>query len=198
MINSSAQTKRLDICLDYLYNKALGDKNLYESISAIRKAAGEVACAQAGQFWKSRYSDSVNRKLNEALTAMCCDPNCDTRNIQHIKSLIENYHEIHNIPEVELETPQVQVVAPSLQSELSDTAYNCEEVTNCDVEKTILDLIEVGEYVSFKSIFDQLGETEDDKTCLMDGLKELVRQGYLEVTQREPYNGSIEMCLRIK
>lgn len=198
MINQTSQSRRLDICLDYLYNKALGDKNLYESISAVRKAAGEVACAQNGQFWKSRYSDVVNRKLNEALTAMCCDPNCDTRNIQHIKTLIENYREMHNMPEVELDTPQVQVVAPSLQDELAGGEYDYDEVNDCDVENTILDLVEVGEYISFKAVVDELGETEDDKACLMDAMKELVRQGYLEVTQREPYNGYIEMALRIK
>lgn len=198
MINQSAQTKRLDICLDYLYNKALGDKNLFESISAIRKAAGEVACAQNGQYWRSKYSESVNRKLNEALYTMCCDPDCDTRNIQHIKTLIENYREMHNMPEVDLDVPQIQIVAPQLQDELVNDEYDCEEINDCDVENTILDLVDVGEYISFKSVVDELGETEDDKVCLMDAMKELVRQGYLEVTQREPYNGYIEMALRIK
>ena len=199
MVNSSTQSTRLDICLEYLYNKALGDKNLFESISAIRKAAGEVACMQNGQFWKSVYSDKINRKLNEALTAMCCDPNCDTRNIQHLKSLIEDYREMHNMPEMEIEIPQAQVVAPSLQDELTvDTPYDIEEVDNCDVEDAILDLVHVGEYISFKAIADELGESEEDRVCLMDGVKELVRQGYFEVTQREPYNGGIEMVLRIQ
>lgn len=198
MSNLSMQSKRLDICLDYLYNKALGDKKLFESISAIRKAAGEVACFQNGQSWRSSYSDYVNKRMNEALTVMCCDRDCDTRNIQHIKSLIENYREMHDMPEVELDVPQVQVVAPSLQDEITNDQYDCEEINDCDVESTILDLAEVGQYISFKSIMDELGESDDDKVCLMDGLKELVRQGYLEVTQREPYNGSIEMCLRIK
>ena len=197
MVNSSAQTSRLDVCLAYLYDKALGDKNLFESINAIRKAAGEVACVQKGQTWRSIYSDKVNRKMNEALIAMCSDPDCDTRNIQHLKTLIENYREMHNMPEVEIDVPQVQVVAPSLQDELTPVEYDIDEVNDCDVEDTILDLVDVGEYISFKSIVDELGETDDDKTCLMDAVKELVRQGYFEVTQREPYNGSIEMVLRI-
>lgn len=196
MINSSTQSTRLDICISYLYNKALSDKNLFESINAIRKASGEVACMQNGQYWKSTYSDKVNRKMNEALTAMYCDPNCDTRNIQHLKTLIENYREMHNMPEVEVDVPQVQVVAPSLQHEIG--VYNQDEVDDCAVEDTILDMVEVGEYVSYKALCDEMAENDDDKNCIMDGLKELVRQGYLEVRQREPYNGSIEMVMRVK
>lgn len=196
MINSSTQSTRLDICISYLYNKALSDKNLFESINAIRKASGEVACMQNGQYWKSTYSDKVNRKMNEALTAMYCDPNCDTRNIQHLKTLIENYREMHNMPEVEVDVPQVQVVAPSLQHEIG--VYDQDEVDDCDIENAILDMVEVGEYVSYKALCDEMAENDDDKNCIMDGLKELVRQGYLEVRQREPYNGSIEMVMRVK
>lgn len=151
---------------------------------------------QNGQYWKSTYSDKVNRKMNEALTAMYCDPNCDTRNIQHLKTLIENYREMHNMPEVEVDVPQVQVVAPSLQHEIG--VYDQDEVDDCEVENAILDMVEVGEYVSYKALCDEMAENDDDKNCIMDGLKELVRQGYLEVRQREPYNGSIEMVMRVK
>ena len=196
MINSSTQSTRLDICLSYLYNKALSDKNLFESINAIRKASGEVACMQNGQYWKSTYSDKINRRMNEALTAMYCDPNCDTRNIQHLKTLIENYREMHDMPKVELDTPQVQVVAPSLQHEIG--VYDQNEMDDCDVENSILDMVEVGGYISYKSICDEMAENDNDKICIMDALKELIRQGYLEVRQREPYNGSVEIVMRVK
>lgn len=196
MINSSAQSSRLDTCLSYLYNKALADKNLFESISAIRKASGEVACMRNGQYWKSVYSDKINRRMNEALTTMYCDPNCDSHNIQHLKSLIEDYRAMHNMPEVELDVPQVQVVAPKLQDEIN--SYDCNEVDDCDIEDNILDLVQVGEYISFANLCDEMAECEEDKVCLMDSLKELVRQGYFEVRQREPYNGSIEMVMRVK
>ena len=196
MINSSTQSSRLDKCLDYLYNKALADKNLFESIGAIRKASGEVACMQSGQYWKSTYSDRINRMMNEALTAMYCDPSCDSRNIQHLKSLIEDYRAMHNMPEVELDVPQVQVVAPHLQDEIN--SYDCNEIDDCDIEDNILDLVQVGEYISFANLCAEMAECEEDKACLMDSLKELVRQGYFEVRQREPYNGSIEMVMRVK
>ena len=197
MINSSTESTRLDTCIAYLYNKALADKNLFESISAIRKASGEVACVQAGQYWKSTYSDRVNRKMNEALTTMYCDPKCDPKNITHLKSLIETYREIHNMPEVELDVPRVQVVAPSLQDEIVDDEYE-DEVDDCDVEDAILDQVQIGEYISYKELCNGMAENEKDKECLMDSLRSLVEQGYLEVRSRDPYNGRIELVMRVR
>lgn len=197
MVNSSTQSTRLDTCISYLYNKALADKNLFESINAIRKASGEVACMHNGQYWKSTYSDRVNRKMNEALTTMYCDPNCDSRNIAHLKALIEDYREMHNMPEVELDVPRAQVVAPSLQGEMVDGQYEV-EVDDCDVEDAILDLVQVGEYISYQSLCEEMAENANDKECLMDSLRSLVQQGYFEVRNRDPYNGRIELVMRVR
>lgn len=204
MVNKS----RLESCVDYLYNKGFSNKLLFEATNAVRKVAGEIECMKNGEYWRSRFSDRLDKCLNESLMVMCCDPECDTRNIKYLKTLIEDYREMHDMPEIEIAVPENQVVAPSLQNELDDEIANKgaeDDLVNevptqgeFDVEDEILNTTHVGEYVSFAALAEEMAENKQDEIRILDAMKELVRQGYLEVTQREPYNGTIQMCLRVR
>lgn len=196
------QSSRQDHCINYLYNKGFSDKKLFEAVDAVRKVAGEIECMKNGEYWRSKFSDRTYRTLNESLMSMYCDPECDSRDIRYIKTLIEHYREMHDMPDIEIEIPENQVVAPSLQKELEDQHSDiefCEEnPEECDVEDEILNTTRVGEYISLAALCDEMAECKEDEIRLLDALKELVRRGHLEVTQREPYNGTIQMCVRIR
>lgn len=194
MLRSSRQDK----CIEYLYNNGFSNKLLFEAVNAVRKVSGEIECAKNGEFWKSKFSDRLDKCLNESLMVMCCDPECDSRNIQFMRSLIEHYHEMHDMPEIEIHVPENQVVAPSLQREVGDFCVDSESEDDCDVEDEILRTTGIGEYISFGSLVEEMAECAEDETRILDALKELVRRGHLEVTERDPYNGTISMCIRVK
>lgn len=224
---SSNQQTRLSKCVSYLQQR-----QLYECANAIQKAAGQVNCYQNNQSRGRTFSQLVNSKLCEALLVMHCDPHCDTRNIQHVRTLIENYREINGMPSHNYDLPEVPVHAPmAIEVEYADDdddydryedagldyedhcddydceeyyeedgpmQYDIEEVDDESVEDCIKDMVDRGGYLSYEQICDEMAECEEDETQIMDALKELVRQGYFEVTSRNPYTGQIDMVLKIR
>lgn len=219
---SSNQQTRLSKCVSYLQQR-----QLYECANAVQKAAGQVNCFQNNQSRGRTFSQLVNSKLCEALLVMNCDPHCDTRNTQHVRTLIENYREMNGMPSHNYDLPAKPVHAPvAVEVEYADddfdqyddagldysdhgyedaeyienepVEYDIEEVDDCTVEDCIKDMVDRGGYLSYEQICDEMAECEEDETQIMDALKELVRQGYFEVTSRNPYTGQIDMVLKLR
>lgn len=216
---SSNQQTRLSKCVSYLQQR-----QLYECANAIQKAAGQVNCYQNNQLRGRSFSQLVNSKLCEALLVMNCDPHCDTRNTQHVRTLIENYREMNGMPPHSYDLPEMPVHTPAVveieyeqddnydypedagldfedhgyEDEDVEVDYDIEEVDDCDVEDCIKDMVSRGGYLSYKQICDEMAECEEDEIQIMDALKELVRAGYFEVTSRNPYTGQIDMVMCIR
>lgn len=106
---SSNQQTRLSKCVSYLQQR-----QLYECANAIQKAAGQVNCYQNNQLRGRSFSQLVNSKLCEALLVMNCDPHCDTRNTQHVRTLIENYREMNGMPSRDYDLPEMPVHTPAV------------------------------------------------------------------------------------
>lgn len=223
---SQNQQTRLSKCVSYLQQC-----QLYECANAVSKAAGQVNCFQHGVPVREMFSQRVNSCLCKALFAMNSDPNCDTRNIKHVRTLIEAYRDMNGMPtnnydlpeapvddeydevedagldftddgeadfEVEIETGDEMIGgAEDVTYDASDE-YDIEEVDDVDVEECILGMVQRGGYLTYDDICSQMAECREDEVQIMDALKELVRQGYFEVSARNPYTGEIDMVQAIR
>lgn len=168
---------------------------------------------------------------------MNSDPNCDTRNIKHVRSLIEAYRDMNGMPtnnydlpeapeddeyedyeeyddvedagldftddgeadfEVEIETDGEMLGGTEDAMYDGSDGYDIEEVDNIDVEECILGMVQRGGYLTYDDICSQMAECREDEVQIMDALKELVRQGYFEVSARNPYTGQIDMVQAIR
>lgn len=89
---SSDQQTRLSKCVAYLQRK-----QLFECANAVAKAAGQVNCYQLRKPVRNKFSHAVNSALCEALIVMNSDIHCDTRNRDHVRSLIEAYRDMNGM-----------------------------------------------------------------------------------------------------
>lgn len=236
---------RLNKCVAYLQRK-----HLFECANAVNKAAGQVHCFQRRVPVRNKFSKDVNARLVESLWVMNSDPHCDTRNIQHLRQLIEAWRDMNGMPnrhsdlpaetefktempyaaqevdddtyideydmddemydddyddyeggyevdDYDYEEPAVYQGA-DVEIAIDDDAYNAAEVDDDTIEDCILSMVSRGGYISYKAICDEMAEDEEDKVQILDALKELVRQGHFEVTARDPYNGQIDMVLKVR
>lgn len=218
---SQNQQTRLSKCVSYLQQC-----QLYECANAVAKAAGQVNCYQHGTPVREMFSQKVNSSLCKALFAMNSDPNCDTRNIKHVRSLIEAYRDMNGMPTNNYDLPEAPVddeydeyddvedagldftddgeadfeVEIETDGEMLGGAdeYDIEEVDDVDVEECILGMVQRGGYLTYDDICSQMAECREDEVQIMDALKELVRQGYFEVSARNPYTGEIDMVQAIR
>ena len=83
-------TTRLSVVINYL-----NEANLCDYAYAVSKAAAEVSMANKDGVIPRRFSVDINRKLCESLIAMNSDVDCDYRNINHVRKLLENYRTMH-------------------------------------------------------------------------------------------------------
>lgn len=206
---------RLSVVIDYL-----NEAHLSDYAYAVQKAAAEVSIANKEGTIPRRFSIDVNRKLCESLIAMNSDVDCDHRNINHVRKLLENYRSIHGLPEddfyanlpekqpdfvsyTDRPDDEVDIVVknPEVQP-VEKGEYDANEIVPEELEECILCSVEVGEEISIKHLIDVLEDCceEGEVLChedVIDCVKGLVAKGNFEVVKRDPYNGRPYMILRV-
>ena len=208
-------TTRLSVVINYL-----NEANLCDYAYAVSKAAAEVSMANKDGVIPRRFSVDINRKLCESLIAMNSDVDCDYRNINHVRKLLENYRTMHGLPEddfyanlperqpdfvsyTDRPDDEVDVVVknPEIQP-VKNSEYDANEIDSDEMEDCILCAVEVGEEVSVKHLIEVLEGCceEGEVLCpqdVIDCVKGLVAKGNFEVVKRDPYNGRPYMILRV-
>lgn len=224
---SSVQT-RLDKCVAYLQNKQLfecakaiekaaGQVHCYQrQIPTYSKYSNEMNARLVESLWAMNsdpHCDTRNikhtRSLIEAWREMngMSPDNYDLPPEEETHSIMQDVDDDTYIDEYdsyddeeyedEYDEPGAYEGA-DIVIDIDPEAYDAEEMDDTSVEDCILSMVDRGGYLSYEAICDEMAECDEDEVTILDALKELVRQGYFEVTSRNPYTGQIDMVLKIR
>lgn len=202
---SQEKETRLQSIVNYLLENYRPDY-----ANAVERAASEVTLALQNEAYTQKFSRKLNKQLTEALIMMNCDNDCSTKQLAHLRKLIESYHEIHGLDGEDYyagndiddaEVVYGQVPTPEVPEEedwmpQGEEEYDMEEECGGDLCDCILDTVEIGEVRTIDAIAHEVNE--EDTLAVLDAVRELVKDGYFEVREREPYNGYISSVLRVR
>lgn len=180
---SSTQT-RLSKCVAYLQRK-----QLFECAKAVNKAAGQVHCHQRHVPVRNKFSPEMNARLVESLWAMNSDPHCDSRNIQHVRKLIEAWRDMNGMPARHYDLPAEK---PVIAHDMDDEAYVAEYESGDEYEMDDYD----AEYDDME--YDDEYEVEEydyDEPETYQGADVVVNIGEDDYNAEEVDDSAVEDCI---